>query len=54
MLHKEVQKSDLVGGDFGQLAHDLVGDEVGTAGLGGQGEGFLEPAGRHCGVKEGG
>ena len=49
MLHEEVQEPGLVGRDFGQLAHDLVRDEVGAAGFGGEGEGFLEPAGRHGG-----
>lgn len=43
MLHKQIQHADLVVADLGQFGEDVVGDEVGAAAAGGEGEVFLEP-----------
>lgn len=43
MLHKQIQQPDFVVADLGKSSYDLVCDEVGAAGLGGQGKLFLEP-----------
>ena len=47
VLHEQVQHADLVVADFRELGEDGVGDEVGAAAAGGEGERFLEPG--HCG-----
>lgn len=47
MLHKQIEQPDLVGRDLGQGRDYFRGDEVGTPGAGGEGEGFLEPGRRH-------
>lgn len=46
VLHEEVQHADLVVADLGELGEDGVGDEVGAAAAGGEGEVLLEPG--HC------
>lgn len=47
VLDKEVEHAHFVVADFGKLGEDFVGYEVGAAGAGGKGEGFLEP-GHFC------
>ena len=43
MHDEQVQEPHLVVPKLGQLAHDGVGNEVGAAGAGGEGELLLEP-----------
>ena len=43
VLHEEVEHADFVVADFGEFGDDVVGDEVGAARAGGEGELFLEP-----------
>ena len=43
MLDEEIEEANLVVFDLGQRARDLVGDEVGAAGAGGEGDVLLEP-----------
>jgi hypothetical protein len=43
MLHEEVEDSDFVAFQLGELPHDGVGYEVAASGLWGEGEGLLEP-----------
>ena len=43
VLDKQVQQPHLVGAQLGQLAEHRVGDEVGAAGAGGEGELLLVP-----------
>lgn len=43
MLDEQVEHADLVVAQFGELGEDIVGDEVGAAGAGGEREGFLKP-----------
>lgn len=47
VLHEEVEHADFVVADFGEFGDDVVGDEVGAARAGGEGELFLEP-GHFC------
>lgn len=47
VLHEEVEHADFVVADFGEFGDDVVGDEVGPARAGGEGELFLEP-GHFC------
>lgn len=43
VLHEQVQHADLVIADLWELGEDGVGDEVGAAAAGGEGEVLLEP-----------
>lgn len=43
MLDEEVEEACLVVFNLGELFEDCVGDEVGAAAAGGEGELFLEP-----------
>jgi hypothetical protein len=43
VLYEEVEQTGLVRLYFGELFENCVGYEVGAAGAGGKGEGFLEP-----------
>lgn len=43
VLHEQVEHADFVVAEFGELGEDFVGDEVGAAGAGREGECFLEP-----------
>lgn len=55
MLHKEIQQPDFVIADLRERFDNMVSDEIGSAGLGGQSELFLEPShGAGAGVSLGG
>lgn len=43
VLDEEVEQADLVVAQLGQLALDVVGDEVGALGIGREVDGLLEP-----------
>jgi len=43
VLYEEIEQSSLVRFYLGEFFEDVFGDEVGAAGAGGEGEGFLEP-----------
>jgi hypothetical protein len=45
VLDEEVEQAGFVRFYLGQLFEDVIGDEVGPTGAGGEGEGFLEPVG---------
>lgn len=47
VLDEEMEHADLVIAELGEFGDNMVGDEVGAAGAGGEGEGLLEPG--HCG-----
>lgn len=46
VLDEEVEEADFVGFHLGEFLEDGIGDEVGAAALGGEGEGLLGPG--HC------
>lgn len=46
VLDEEVEEADFVGFQLGEFLEDGVGDEVGAAALGREGEGLLGPG--HC------
>ena len=52
VLDEEVQQARLVLLDLGELLDDRVGDEVGAARLGGEGELFLGPRGVRWSIGE--
>lgn len=47
MLHEQIQHADFVVADLGQFGENVVGDQVGAAAAGGEGEVFLEPGRGH-------